>query len=96
MILDTPKSRVRSIIKIDRATLPPAEKIILIYISLAGNNLNSPIRRSNEQIAADIGESTDYVKNMLMRLKNKGFVEIEGRSPARIIHNKHRNYLELC
>jgi hypothetical protein len=76
---------IKSIQKIDRKILPHAEKnlLISIVIHLGENNHIWP---TNEQMGERIGESKDYIKNLIMRLKNKQFIKIEGRYKSRKIY----------
>jgi len=76
-------TRIKQIQKIDRDTLPHAEKQTLIQIAilLFENNLNP----DNQTIGDGIGENKDYVKNLLARLKSKGFIKLIGRGKNRKI-----------
>jgi len=75
---------IKSIQKIDRKILPHAEKNLLVSILIhLGENGN--IWPTNEQIGQRIGESKDYAKNLIMRLKNKGYLTITGRGKNRRI-----------
>jgi len=76
---------IKSIQKIDRKTLPHAEKNLLISISIHLGE-NDHIWPTNEQMGERIGESKDYVKNLIMRLKNKKYIKIEGRYKSRKIY----------
>lgn len=75
---------IKSIQKIDRKILPHAEKNLLISIAIHLGE-NGHIWPTNEQMGERIGESKDYVKNLLMRLKNKKYIAIEGRGKSRKI-----------
>jgi len=76
-------TRIKQIQKIDRDTLPHAEKQTLIQIAilLFENNSNP----DNQTIGDGIGENKDYVKNLLARLKSKGFIKLIGRGKNRKI-----------
>jgi hypothetical protein len=75
---------IKSIQAIDRKILPHAEKNLLVSILIhLGENGN--IWPNNEQIGKRIGESKDYAKNIIMRLKNKGYLQITGRGKKRKI-----------
>lgn len=76
-------SRIKQIQKIDRNTLPHAEKQALIQIAILifENNLTP----DNQTIGDGIGENKHYVKNILARLKSKGFINPIGRGKARRI-----------
>lgn len=76
-------NRIKQIQKIDRDTLPHAEKQTLIQIAilLFENNSNP----DNQTIGDGIGENKDYVKNLLARLKSKGFIKLIGRGKNRKI-----------
>lgn len=76
---------IKSIQKIDRKTLPHAEKNLLISIAIHLGE-NDHIWPTNEQMGERIGESKDYVKNLIMRLKNKKYIKIEGRYKSRKIY----------
>lgn len=75
---------IKSIQKTDRKVLPHAEKNLLISIAIHLGE-NGHIWPTNEQMGERIGESKDYVKNLLMRLKNKEYIAIEGRGKTRKI-----------
>ena len=75
---------IKSIQKIDRKTLPHAEKNLLISIAIHLGD-NGHIWPTNEQMGERIGENKDYIKNLLMRLKKKGFISIKGRGKSRDI-----------
>lgn len=75
--------RIKKIQQIDRNKLPHAEKQALIQIAILifENNLTP----DNQTIGEGIGENKDYVKNILARLKNKGFLKLNGRGKNRRI-----------
>ena len=74
---------IKAIQKIDRDKLPHAEKQALIQIAILifENNLTP----DNQAIGDGIGENKDYVKNILTRLKSKGFINPIGRGKKRRI-----------
>jgi len=74
-------ARIKTIQKIDRTILPHAEKQTLIQIAilLFENNLTP----TNQAIGDGIGENKDYIKNILTRLKSKGFINLIGRGKSR-------------
>jgi hypothetical protein len=75
---------IKSIQKINREILPHAEKNLLISIVIhIGENGN--IWATNEQMGIRIGESKDYSKNLIMRLKNKGYLQVTGHGKNRRI-----------
>lgn len=74
---------IQAIQKIDRNKLPHAEKQILINIVIQESEGNK--NPNNELLGSNIGENKDYAKNLLMRLKNKGFLNLKGRGKNRRI-----------
>jgi len=76
---------IKSIQKIDRKILPHTEKNLLISIAIHLGD-NGHIWATNQQMGERIGESKDYVKNIVMRLKCKQFIKIKGRHKERKIY----------
>ena len=76
---------IKSIQKIDRKILPHTEKNLLISIAIHLGD-NGHIWATNKQMGKRIGESKDYVKNIIMRLKRKQFIKIEGYRKDRKIY----------
>lgn len=75
---------IKSIQKTDRSILPHAEKNLLVSIAIHIGN-GDHIWPNNEQLGKRIGENKDYVKNLLARLKKKGFIDMIGRGKSRTI-----------
>lgn len=74
---------IQAIQKIDRNSLPHAEKQILINLTILksiGNN--SP---DNTLLGTNIGENKDYAKNLIARLKKKEFIDSFGKGKNRKI-----------
>ena len=76
---------IKSIQKIDRKILPHTEKNLLISIAIHLGD-NGHVWATNKQMGERIGESKDYVKNIIMRLKRKQFIKIEGYRKDRKIY----------
>lgn len=76
---------IKRIQKTDRSILPHAEKNLLISIAVHLGN-GDHIWPNNTQLGERIGENKDYVKNLLMRLKKKGYITTEGRGKDRKIN----------
>ena len=76
-------AHIKKIQKIDRHKLPHAEKQALIQIAIliSENNLTP----DNQTIGENIGENADYAKNLLSRLKSKGYIKLIGRGKKRRI-----------
>jgi hypothetical protein len=75
---------IKAIQKIDRNQLPHAEKNLLISIAIHLGE-NGYVWPTNLQLGERIGENKDYIKNLLMRLKNKGYLKITGTRKDRRI-----------
>lgn len=74
---------IQAIQKIDRTKLPHAEKQILINLTILGSQGNKT--PDNELLGNNIGETKDYAKNLVKRLKYKGFINPIGRGKKRRI-----------
>ena len=74
---------IQAIQKIDRTKLPHAEKQILINLTILASQGNKT--PDNELLGNNIGETKDYAKNLVKRLKYKGFINPIGRGKKRRI-----------